>query len=228
MPQNYELEKNEYLLDKGRYSGFTRMLWLNTFAPRAREYFSVSDRVLFDFFKRAVHPNFKQSKRLEIMEHSALFRFLHSLPSEEKNKLFYVKHKGKARRDMASSKKELIAQANLLEGKATREDIAVLDDAKFQKKYGVFDIDALRQIAVSENIVGFSDNLKILSGIIEKTDKDGDKINAIKVINDMMGFTASSKKPTDAPDTPLQELNGFTDEQIQEMILKLINGEKSE
>jgi hypothetical protein len=228
MPQNYNLEKNEYLLDKGRYAGFTRMMWLNTFAPRAKEYFSTSDRVLFDFFKRAVHPNFKRAARLEIMEKSALFRLLHALPLSEKEKLFYVKRKGKARRDMASSNRELVAQANLLEGKATRDDIAVLDGAKFQNKYGVLDIDALRQVAVAENIVGFSDNLKTLSAIVDTAEKNADKIQAIKVINEMMNFTASSSKQKDKQQMPLQELSGFTDEQIQAMITKLTDGEKIE
>lgn len=217
-------EARTYLSDKDRYKGFNHFLWLNTFAPRTREHFSKEDRLRFEFFKRAVSPKINNHKKIEILKDNRLFRLLNNLPKHSKEKLFHVKQKRKARLDMATSKKELIAQSNLLEGKATEKDLEVLGNLKFQEKYGVFDLNELRNLAIKEDLVGFSDNLKNLADIVASAEKPADRISAIKLINDMMGFSASAKSaPTKAPSMQM-ELSSISTEDLEAQI-KLLDSE---
>jgi hypothetical protein len=226
-----ESEKNYYETDFSRYKGFTRIMWLNTFRPKdAKAYFKKHDLMLFEYFKRAVHFNLKDKRKLEVLNKYAIFRLLYNLPDEKKYKLYYVEHKKKARKDMSTSVKELEAQSNLLEGKGGVEDVRTLQAAE-PDKYGLLSLEDMRKSAQTAKIVDFSENLKILIDIAKNNEKvktekgfdmpavkDSDKIAAVKVINEMMGYNQTPKEDNMQKQNLMHKLFANTETQTADIL----------
>ena len=126
---------------------------------------------------------------------------------------------------MATSGKELQAQVNLLNGCETQKDVDVLSSLKFQEKYGIFDLNEMRNLAIREDLVGFSDNLKTLVDIVDNADRPADKISAVKLINDMMGFGANAKQAPTKTEGMQMELSGISTEDLKRQITLLKGGE---